>query len=76
MPTEQEVLVIYAGTKGYLDDIALNRVQEFQNSYLSYVQTSAANLLESLSVKKALDDEIEGLLKKTLEDFKSKVWKK
>ena len=34
MPVEQEVMVIYAGTKGFLDDVPLNRVQEFQNSFL------------------------------------------
>ena len=32
MPVEQEVMVIYAGTKGYLDDVPVNRVQEFQNA--------------------------------------------
>src|SRR5881275_2090347 len=31
MPLEQEVMVIYAGTQGYLDDIAVTRIQEFQN---------------------------------------------
>ena len=76
MPTEQEVLVIYAGTKGYLDDISLTRIQEFQNSFLQYVETSAGSLLEGLATKKALDDDLEGQLKKALDDFKGKVWKK
>ena len=37
MPVEQEVMVIYAGTKGYLDDVPLNRIAEFQTAYLTYV---------------------------------------
>src|SRR5213075_119696 len=37
MPPEQEVMVIYAGTKGYLDDVPVNRVQEFQNKFLEFV---------------------------------------
>ncbi len=41
MPIEQEVIAIYAGTQGYLDDIAVNRVSEFQNGLLAYVDASA-----------------------------------
>src|SRR5882762_4470030 len=41
MPTELEVMVIYAGTKGYLDDVPVNRVGEFQNQFLQYVEPSA-----------------------------------
>src|SRR5689334_1309207 len=37
MPVEQEVMAIYAGTKGYLDDVPVNRVLEFQNEFLQYV---------------------------------------
>src|SRR4030095_5539851 len=44
MPVEQEVMVIYAGTKGYLDDVPVHRVQEFQDAFLKYVDTSVANL--------------------------------
>src|SRR5438445_3332834 len=37
MPVEQEVMMIYAGTKGYVDDVPLNRIAEFQNAFLAYV---------------------------------------
>ncbi len=76
MPFEQEVMVVYAGTKGFLDDVALNRVAEFQTAFLSYVDTSAADLRKNLVEKKDLTEELEGKLKQALTDFKSKVWKK
>ena len=41
MPIEQEVIAIYAGTQGYLDDVPVNRVGEFQNGLLAYVESSA-----------------------------------
>src|SRR5438067_4184558 len=48
MPVDQEVMVIYAGTKGYLDDVPIARVQEFQNAFLAYVDSSASQLRTSL----------------------------
>jgi len=73
---EQQVMVIYAGTKGYLDEIPVNRVQEFQNGFLTYVDQQASDLRVELAEKKELNDAIEGKLKKALEDFKARVWKK
>src|ERR1700723_1706890 len=48
MLVEMEVMVIYAGTKGYLDDVPVNRVQEFQTAFLQYVDTSAADFRKAL----------------------------
>ncbi|MDB5297976.1 MAG: synthase alpha subunit [Phycisphaerales bacterium] len=76
LPVEQEVMAIYAGTQGYLDDVPVNRVQEFQNGLLQYVDASHAGLREALAAKKELNGEIEGMLKQALNDFKSSVWKK
>src|SRR3954463_7908211 len=58
MLVEQEVMVIYAGTKGYLDDVPLSRIQEFQTALLSYIDTSAANVRQDLATKKELTPEI------------------
>ncbi len=75
MPVEQIVMVIYAGTKGYLDNVPLNRVQEFQSKFLEYVESSAKDLQTGLVEKKELSDDLEKRLKQTLDDFKSKSWK-
>src|SRR6185436_11857209 len=42
MTVEQEVIVIYVGTQGYLDDVPVTRVQEFQTKFLEYVDARAA----------------------------------
>ncbi|HXE53405.1 MAG TPA: F0F1 ATP synthase subunit alpha [Tepidisphaeraceae bacterium] len=76
MPFEQEVMVIYAGTNGYLDDVPVNRVQEFQNAFLSYVDASAAGLRQNLASKRDLSPDIESQLKEALKSFKAGVWKK
>jgi F-type H+-transporting ATPase subunit alpha len=72
----QEVMVIYAGTKGFLDDIPVARVQEFQNAFLKYVETRHSQLEKALEQKKELTDDLEKQLKDALADFKGKVWQK
>ncbi|MGA2498999.1 MAG: F0F1 ATP synthase subunit alpha [Tepidisphaeraceae bacterium] len=75
-PFEQEVMVIFAGTQGFLDDIAATRVQEFQDSFLKYVDASVPALRKDLAEKKEMTKEIEEKLRATLTDFKAKAWKK
>ncbi len=76
MPTEQQVMVIYAGSQGYLDDVPLNRIQEFQNALLQHVDTTAPKLRSDLAEKKELTADIESALKAALNEFKSKIWRK
>src|SRR5436190_11973853 len=76
MPVEQEVMVIYAGTQGFFDDVPVSRVQEFQDAFLQYVDASAAQLRSGLTEKKELTADLEQQLKQALTSFKSSVWKK
>src|SRR5207245_2703002 len=76
MPMAQQVIMIYAGTKGFLDDVPVNRVQEFQNALLKFVETRFAQLEKTLEQKKELSDDVEKQLKDALAEFKSKVWQK
>jgi len=76
MRMEQEVVVIYSGTQGFLDDVPLGRVAEFQDALLNHISSSAGDLLTSIAEKKELTAEIEGRLKAVLGEFKGKVWKK
>src|SRR5687767_8178988 len=76
MPVEQEVMVIYAGTQGFLDDVPINRIQEFQNAFLKYVETSAGTLRQDLAEKRELTADLEEKLKRALTDFKAKMWTK
>jgi F-type H+/Na+-transporting ATPase subunit alpha len=76
MPLEQEVMVIFAGTQGFLDDVPVNRVQEFQNAFLQYVDASTPQLRSTLAEKKELAADLESQLRQTLNDFKAKAWKK
>jgi len=76
MAVEQQVMVIYAATNGFIDDVPINRVQDFQSKFLAYVDTNAASLRSGLAETKELTGEAEGQLKQALNDFKTKVWTK
>ena len=67
---EKQVLVIWAATNGYVDDIAIEDVRRFETELLSFVENSHPGLLVSINEKKSLTDDIKKELKTVLEDFK------
>jgi F-type H+-transporting ATPase subunit alpha len=72
MDVSEEVLVLYAGTKGYLDDIELVKVRDFEKRLVACVKKNCPSLLEEIVKKKELNAELEEKIKKTIEDFKSR----
>jgi F-type H+-transporting ATPase subunit alpha len=76
MPVEQEVMVIFAGTKGHLDDVPLSRIAEFQDKFLQYMGTQGQAVQNELAEKRDLSDELAKKLDEALKAFKSTMWKK
>jgi F-type H+-transporting ATPase subunit alpha len=72
MPVEQQVVGIWAGTKGYLDDIAIDSVKKFESGLLSFVENTRGSLLEKLRERKKIDDEIETELRAAVTEFKER----
>jgi F-type H+-transporting ATPase subunit alpha len=70
MDVEKQVLVIWAATNGYTDDIAIEDIRRFETSLLKFVENSHPGLLSAIAEKKSLTDEIKNGLKQVLEDFK------
>jgi F-type H+-transporting ATPase subunit alpha len=70
MDVEKQVLVIWAATNGYTDDIAIEDIRRFETSLLKFVENSHPGLLADIAQKKSLTDEIKAGLKQVLEDFK------
>ena len=69
---EEQVFIIYAGTRGYLDRVALKDVTRYEKELLVHLRGAKKDLLAKLRDKKELTDEIEGEIKSTLEAFTSK----
>ncbi len=69
-PAEEQVASIYAATNGYLDDIAVENVRDFETKYLAFLRDTKSEILEAIRTKKVLDDEVKGMLNSAIETFK------
>ena len=70
LPVEEQVSVIYAGGRGYMDDVPVSAVRKFEAEFLEFLRNAKADVLKDIREKKALDQEVEGKLKAALEEFK------
>ena len=71
LSVEEQVCVIYAGTRGYLDKIPTSAVRRFETEFLARLHSQHADLLEGIRTKKALDKDLENTLKSALDSFSS-----
>jgi F-type H+-transporting ATPase subunit alpha len=70
MPVEQQVISLYAGTKGYIDDIPVADVTRFEAELLKYMENTAPEIGADIVKNKKLTDATEEALKKALANFK------
>jgi len=71
VPVEKQVIIIYAGVKGMLDDIPAESVTKFEQEFYPFVEAKYSNILESIRSSKKLESDTEEELRKAIEDFKS-----
>ena len=71
MAVEKQVLVIWAATNGYVDNVPTADVRRFEAELLQFVENAQPGLLQAIREKKALNDEIIATLKQTLADFRT-----
>jgi F-type H+-transporting ATPase subunit alpha len=70
MPVAEQVASLYAGTRGFMDDIPVDAVRKFEEEFLDFMRNSKADILKDILEKKALDENIETRLKAALDEFK------
>ncbi|MBT0878923.1 MULTISPECIES: F0F1 ATP synthase subunit alpha [unclassified Campylobacter] len=68
---EKQIVLIYAGTRGFLDDIAVDKITKFENDLYAYIETKSPEIFEQIRVKKALDSDLEDKIKNLLNEFKA-----
>jgi F-type H+-transporting ATPase subunit alpha len=66
---EEQVAVIFAGTKGFLDTIELDHVEEFEARLLEHLRGSGSEILKAIRDDKKITDETQEKLKTLLDDF-------
>ncbi len=70
LTVDEQVAILYAGTRGFLDDVPLEVVRKFEAEFLDFMRNAKADILKSIVDKQALDDDIESRLKAAIEEFK------
>ncbi len=70
MPVFNQVAIIYAVSNGFLDDVALDKISSWEKDFHKYLNSSQKELLNLISEKKELSDEVVEKLEKAIKEFK------
>jgi F-type H+/Na+-transporting ATPase subunit alpha len=69
LPVERQVAIIYAGTKGYLDPVAVADVRTFERELFQFIETRYPELFTGIAEKKQLDDQLRDGLDRAVKEF-------
>ena len=72
LKTSEQVVIIFSGVKGYLDDIELGEIKNFENKLLEKIRSEKKNILEQIELSGKLDEQVEKELIQTIEEIKGK----
>jgi F-type H+-transporting ATPase subunit alpha len=72
LPVEKQVLIIFAGTQGYLDDLPVEQVRKFEEELYRFADSAHGALLAKIVEKKTLDDALRGEIQAMLKEFKDR----
>ena len=69
LPAPKQVLILYAGTKGFLDDVAVEDIAEYERELYRFLESKQPGVLKELAEKKQLDDELQVSTENALKEF-------
>jgi F-type H+-transporting ATPase subunit alpha len=72
LPFSKQIIIIFAGTNGYLDDLEIEQIRPFESELLKYVESMNPKLLDAIMQKKTIDDALKADIEKTLKEFKQR----
>jgi F-type H+/Na+-transporting ATPase subunit alpha len=67
----KQVAIIFAGTNGFLDNIAVSDIREYEKSLYEFIDSLHPGLITAIQEKKTLDDQLKGELTNVLKSFTS-----
>ncbi len=70
MPVENQVIILFAAINGYIDDLPVDKVRDFESKLLNSIKTTNAELVNKLAKEKNFDDKMESEMKEAIADFK------
>ncbi len=70
LSTEKQIIVIFAGTNGFLDDLKIEEIRAFETGLYPYLDSAQSQLLNDIVSKKSLDDDLRNRIKQALTEYK------
>jgi F-type H+-transporting ATPase subunit alpha len=70
VPVEKQVVIIYAVTNGYLDDVEVKHIRQWERDFLRFLEANQPGVLEGIRTRKTLDEALTGELKSAIDTFK------
>ncbi len=71
MPVEQQVMIIFAVTNGFLDDVAVDAIREWEHGFHEFMAAQHPEVGEELRTRKTLSDDLTARLKQAIEEYKA-----
>jgi F-type H+-transporting ATPase subunit alpha len=71
LTAEKQVMILFAGTQGYLDDLKVEQIRAFEDGLYKYLDSGQSQLLKDIATKKALDDDLRGRMHAALKEYKA-----
>ena len=72
LPLEKQVLIIFAGVKGHLDDLPVEQCRKFEEELYRFVDNAHPSLFDEIRTKKALDDALAAKVTEVIKEFKAR----
>jgi len=69
MSLSEEILVLFAGSKGYLDKLPVERIKAYEPEVLNYVKSKYPEIMSEIEDKKVISPELEKKMKDALSEF-------
>ena len=71
LPVEKQVLIIYAGTNGFIDELPLTALKKYEQELYSFVESKHPDIFADTIKKRELDSDLRAKMNKALEEFKA-----
>jgi F-type H+-transporting ATPase subunit alpha len=72
LPFSKQILIIFAGTNGFVDNLQVDEIRAFEKGLYEYADTMNPGLLDEIMKKKILDDQLKGGMKKLISEFRER----
>jgi F-type H+-transporting ATPase subunit alpha len=73
IPVEQQIVLIFAGTNGFLDGLELSQINDFEEGLKAFMEGPGTGVLRALKEKRVLDDELRERMREAIADFRASL---